>query len=133
MAGAQAGAVVAVEVLVEEDEVLPVGIRLERLEAAVDGAPAVGSLSLVRELLGSRGFRPSVREFASERHGVRVLDMAGAFPDPRLYYDGAHVYDEVNDMIAEPIAAFLMPMIRSPVRAIALPDLSTESSRTRSG
>ena len=41
VAGAQPGAVVAVEVLVEEDVVAPVGIGLELLRAAVDGPPAV--------------------------------------------------------------------------------------------
>ena len=41
VAGAQPGAVVAVEVLVEQDVVAPVGIGLELLRAAVDGSPAV--------------------------------------------------------------------------------------------
>src|SRR5262245_44459731 len=41
MTGAEAGAVVAVEVLVEEDEIPPVRIVLELLRAAVDGATAI--------------------------------------------------------------------------------------------
>ena len=41
VARAEPGAVVAVEVLVEEDVVAPVGIGLELLRAAVDGSPAV--------------------------------------------------------------------------------------------
>src|SRR5438128_11171625 len=44
VAGANAGAVVTVEVLVEEDEVAPVRIGLERVGAAVDRTPAVGPL-----------------------------------------------------------------------------------------
>ncbi len=43
VAGADAGAVVAMEVLVEEDEVLPVRILLEGLEAPVHWTPAVGA------------------------------------------------------------------------------------------
>src|SRR5262245_4255905 len=43
VAGAEAGASLAVEVLVEEDEVLPVRIRLERLEAAVHRPASVGT------------------------------------------------------------------------------------------
>src|SRR5688572_10784549 len=42
--GADAGAVVAVEVLVEQDEVAPVGIALEGLEPAVDW-PAAGAVA----------------------------------------------------------------------------------------
>src|SRR5499426_3743748 len=42
VAGADASAVVTVEVLVEEDEVAPVRVALERVEATVDRAPAVG-------------------------------------------------------------------------------------------
>ena len=41
MAGAEAGARVAVEKLVEKDQVSPVRILLERLDLAVDGASAV--------------------------------------------------------------------------------------------
>ena len=41
MACAEPGAVVAVEVFVEEDVVAPVGIGLELFRAAVDGSPAV--------------------------------------------------------------------------------------------
>src|SRR4029453_17355029 len=41
--GPDAGAVVAVEVLVEEDEVAPVGIALEAFGRSVDGAPAVAA------------------------------------------------------------------------------------------
>src|SRR5262245_36139790 len=43
MARAEAGARVPVEVLVEEDVVLPVGIRLHRLVGAVDRATTVGA------------------------------------------------------------------------------------------
>ena len=41
MAGAEAGAVVAVEVLVEQDEIAPVRVFLELPRAAVDRPPAV--------------------------------------------------------------------------------------------
>ena len=41
MAGAQPGAVVAVEVFVEQDVIAPVGIGLELLRAAVDRTPAM--------------------------------------------------------------------------------------------
>ena len=41
MACAQSGAVVAVEVLVEQDVVAPVGIALEFLRATIDGTPAM--------------------------------------------------------------------------------------------
>src|SRR5574341_87759 len=44
VAGADPGPVVAVEVLVEEDQVLPVGVGLELLCAPVDRPPAVGPL-----------------------------------------------------------------------------------------
>ena len=40
VAGAEAGAVVAVEVLVEEDQVAPVRVPLELLRPAVNGSPA---------------------------------------------------------------------------------------------
>ena len=43
--------------------------------------------------------------------GVQVLDLADRWPDPRLYYDGAHVFDEVNDLIAGEIAGFLGPAL----------------------
>ena len=41
MAGAQPGTVVAVEVLVKEDVILPMGIGLELLGTTVDGSPAM--------------------------------------------------------------------------------------------
>ena len=41
MAGTEARAIIAVEVLVKEDVIAPVGIALELLTAAVDGAPAL--------------------------------------------------------------------------------------------
>jgi hypothetical protein len=40
VAGAEPGAIVAVEVLVKEDVIAPVGVGLELLRAAVDGSPA---------------------------------------------------------------------------------------------
>ena len=40
MAGAQPGAVVAVEVFVKEDEILPVGVLLELFRPPVNGPPA---------------------------------------------------------------------------------------------
>src|SRR5215470_5035262 len=42
MARAETRAVVAVEVLVEQDVITPVRVRLELLRAAIDGAPALG-------------------------------------------------------------------------------------------
>src|SRR6185437_16340999 len=39
--GADPGAVVAMEILVKEDQILPVGVRLEKFEAAGDRAAAV--------------------------------------------------------------------------------------------
>src|SRR5712692_8329823 len=43
VAGADAGAVVAVEVLVERDQAAPVRVALEDLRAAVDGTAPVGA------------------------------------------------------------------------------------------
>src|SRR5437773_411577 len=64
VARAEAGAVVAVEVLVEEDEVAPVRVLLELLAAAVDRAAAVAPAQedvreAAREL---RGDLPQVQE-----------------------------------------------------------------------
>ena len=58
MAGAQPGAIVAVEVFVEEDVVAPVGIGLELLGAAIDGPPAMfiaqeDPAKPIRDLLGA--------------------------------------------------------------------------------
>ena len=44
VAGAETGAVVAVEVLVEQEEIAPVRILLELPRAAVDGPPALAVL-----------------------------------------------------------------------------------------
>src|SRR5262249_6976610 len=57
-----------------------------------------GSSALYANFLIYEAFRASVRQFAAEQKGAYVLDMAAAFPESRLYYDGAHVYDEVNDL-----------------------------------
>ena len=42
VAGADAGAVVAVEILVEQDQVAPMRVDVERLGAAIERAPSVG-------------------------------------------------------------------------------------------
>src|SRR5271170_2160991 len=42
MAGTDAGAVVAVEILVEQDQVAPMRVGVERLGAAIERAPSVG-------------------------------------------------------------------------------------------
>ena len=42
MAGAQPGAIVAVEIFVEQDQVTPQGVVLELLRGAVHGPAAVG-------------------------------------------------------------------------------------------
>src|SRR5262245_55152295 len=55
MAGAQARAVVAVEVLVEQDQVAPVRVRLEFSGASVDGASALlVAQEQTREAQGAR-------------------------------------------------------------------------------
>src|SRR5687768_15950899 len=68
VAGAEAGAVVAVEVLVEQDEVAPVRILLEGPAAAVHGTRAVGAAQEdPGEALGQLG-----------RHVPEVQHAAGA-------------------------------------------------------
>src|SRR5436309_14495666 len=57
MARAQAGAVVTVEILVEQDEVTPVRVILKLLRSAIDGTPALAvpeedSNQAVRDLSG---------------------------------------------------------------------------------
>src|SRR5436190_4208298 len=65
VAGAQPGAVVAMEVFVEEDVIAPMGIGLELLRAAVDGSPPV--------LIAEKGFGQAIRELLAHLEEVHHL------------------------------------------------------------
>ena len=55
-------------------------------------------------------FHNSVHKFAQDHPGLDVVDMSSALPAD-AFYDGAHVYDEVNDVIANRLAETLAPSI----------------------
>jgi hypothetical protein len=65
-------------------------------------SPALYANYLVYEDL-----RTNAAELA-RTEGIRYLDLAGLLPVDS-FYDGAHVYDEVNDRIAGEIEAFIGP------------------------
>ena len=50
--------------------------------------------------------RRTTREFVGRNAGVRRLDLADMLPSD-AFYDGAHVYDDVNAQIAARIAEFM--------------------------
>src|SRR6185503_10518241 len=88
MRSAAAAAVVAVEVLVEQDVVLEVGIRLKFLVAAEDGAPPVRSApeeleqaaaQLVGDLLERQHDAGSGRAFDGEAVAIVLMEAAQVF------------------------------------------------------
>ncbi len=52
-------------------------------------------------------FRSTIREFSEAHSGIGVLDLSSLLPEDE-FFDGAHVYDEVNDRIATKLADFIM-------------------------
>src|SRR5262245_61371958 len=94
MVSAQAGAVVTMEVFVEENQVAPVGIGLKCLEPSVDRTPAVGSpqedareaprqlgrhVPERHELSGSRG------ELGFELAAVEVVEALERLDDEEVH------------------------------------------------
>jgi hypothetical protein len=69
------------------------------------------SPALYANYLVYEDFREEVRRFAKQKPELGVLDLSNFLPDPTRFYDGAHVYDEVNDTIAEEIAGLISPRI----------------------
>ena len=64
-----------------------------------DAEPGILYDNLFANYLNYEEFRKTTKEFAHSHQDIKVLDLsdilsAGAF------YDGAHVYDEINDVIA---------------------------------
>lgn len=57
--------------------------------------------------------RVAVAEFAKKHPDAIVSDMSDFLLDTSLFYDGCHVYDEVNDIIAEGIVKLVVPLLDS--------------------
>jgi hypothetical protein len=91
--GAEAGAVIAVEVLIEQETVPPVRIVLKRAGAAVDWAPAVlaaGGWQGQTALVERRHLALRPRVAAGGRRGKTLGQGAEGVQQQRVVFKGAH-------------------------------------------
>src|SRR5262249_22780966 len=80
VAGANAGAVVSVEIFVEQDEILPMRIAMERLRAPVHRAPTVrpakeDPAEPPRQLVGNLGERAQLARASGTLHSEAVAEV----------------------------------------------------------
>jgi hypothetical protein len=63
-------------------------------------------------------FREEVANFASRNPDLGVADYSDLLPSTDYFYDGCHVFDEVNIFIAQNIADLISPTIRLKLKVI---------------
>ncbi len=61
-------------------------------------------------------FRQETAQFAATNPDLGVLDLSEFLPLVEYFYDGCHVYDEVNDRIANRIADLISPTLFAKIK-----------------
>jgi pyruvate/2-oxoglutarate/acetoin dehydrogenase E1 component len=63
--------------------------------------------------------RKTTKAFADSHQDIEVLDLSSLLPLD-AYYDGAHVYDDINTQIAETLANYLRANLKRLIQKKAL-------------